>query len=163
VRICGDLVLSAAERLAAAARVDAPYKVEAQTRQGRVTITADGADQATVARLRSKIDETAKVSGGHRVTAGVSLGVAAVFLVLAFVAGWGWLVVALGGVGLGIYQWIADVRKRRDAAAQAEAMHERLATEVESRVTALVDCRTRLKDRQATVDDDLKALRHALT
>ncbi len=55
VRISGELVVAAAERLAATARTDAPYRVEARTRQGVVTITPDGPDQG-VARAAAVPD-----------------------------------------------------------------------------------------------------------
>ncbi|MGH3880602.1 MAG: hypothetical protein ACRDSK_26555 [Actinophytocola sp.] len=162
VRILGDLVLAAADRLAATARTDAPFRVEARTRQGTVTITPDGPDTGSVARLRSRIDAGAAVSGQRRVFAGVALAVAAVFLVLAGVAGWGWLVIGLTAPLVAAYQWRVDVRERREATATAAASKDKLAKEIDGRVAALADCRARLKEAQPRVDEDLKALREAL-
>ncbi len=162
VRITGDLILAAAEGLGTTARADAPYRVEARTRQGTVTITADGPDEGSLARLRSRIDSGARVSSRRRVVAGVALGVAAVFLVLAVVAGWGWLVVALAAPIVAAYQWRTDVAERRRAAETAADAHRRLAEEVESRVATLAECRARLTERRPAVDEDLKALREAL-
>ncbi|MGH3760975.1 hypothetical protein [Actinophytocola sp.] len=162
VRISGDLVLAAAERLAATARADAPYRVRARTRHGQLTVTPDGPEEGSLAQLRSRIDAGAQVSGHRRMAVGVALGVAVVFLVLAVVAGWGWLVVALAAPIVAAVQWRADVRDRRDAAASAAARHGSLAKDVEQRVAALVECRTQLEDQQPKIDEDLKALREAL-
>ncbi|HEY7598071.1 MAG TPA: hypothetical protein VH969_33355 [Actinophytocola sp.] len=162
VRICGELVITAAERLAATARADAPYRVEARTRQGLVTITADGPDQGSVARARSRIDDGAKVSAQRRVVAGVALGVGLAFVVLAVVAGWGWLFAALLGPVVALYQWRIDVREREDAATSAKTFHESLTKELDARVAALVECRAGLAEREPKIDEDLKAIREAL-
>jgi hypothetical protein len=162
VRISGDLVSAAAERLAATARTDAPYRVEARTRQGVLPITSDGPDQGALSRLRSRIDAGAAVSGQRRTIAIVALAVSAAFLVLAIVAGWGWLVIALAAPLVAASQWRADARERRDAATAAAASHESLTAEVDKRVAALVDARAKLKEHQPKIDEDLKAIREAL-
>ena len=162
VRACGDLLLTAADRLADAARGAAPDLVEARTRQGMVTITADGVDQTSVARLRSRIDQLANVSGSRRVFAGVALGVAVVFAGLAIFAGWGWALVAVTGAIVAAYQLRTLATERRDAAANAAKMHENFAAEVESRVALFTEFRTDLKKRQPLIEEDLKAIRAAL-
>jgi hypothetical protein len=163
VRISGELVLAAADRLAAAARADAPFRVEARTRQGMVTITPDGPDQASLAKARTRIDVSARVSGQRRVAAYVALGVAAAFVVLAVVAGWGWLAVALIGPIVAAYQWRTDISERKDAAGAAAAAHKHLADEIDSRIASLTKARTQLDEEQSTIDENLKVLREALS
>ncbi|HEV7646770.1 MAG TPA: hypothetical protein VGP26_01290 [Actinophytocola sp.] len=162
VRGCGELVVTAAERLADAARGDAPYQVEARTRQGMVTITADGVDQASVARLRTRIDSIATVSGQRRVIAGVALALAVVFAGIAILAGWGWALVAVVGPIVAAYQWRTDAAERRDAAENAANAHENFAAELERRVATFTECRADLRKRQPAIEEDLKALREAL-
>jgi len=163
VRICGELIVAAAEKLAAGARTDAPYRVQARTRQGLVTITGDGPDQGSLAHARSRIDSGTKVSAQRRVGAGVALGVAVAFVALGVVAGWGWLIIAVGAALVAAFQWRADARDRKDAATTAATLHDSLATEIEARATALTECRTELLERQPKIDEDLKAIREALT
>ncbi len=163
VRICGEFVVAAAERLAADARADAPYRVQARTRQGLVTITADGPDEGSVARARSRIDSGAKVSNQRRITAGVALGVAVAFLVLGLVAGWGWLIIAVAGPITALYQWRTDARERRDAAKTATQLHDSLAKEIDARINGLAGCRAELIERQPKIDEDLKAIREAFS
>jgi hypothetical protein len=162
LRGCGDLVLAAAERLADAARADAPDQVQARTRQGVVTITADGVDQASVSRLRSRIDAIANVSGQRRVIAGVALALAVVFVGIAVLAGWGWALVAVGGPIVAAYQWRTDLGERRAAAENAATMRQNFADEIESRVEMFTEFRADLKKRQPAIDEDLKALREVL-
>jgi hypothetical protein len=163
VRICGELVVAAAERLAAGARTDAPYRVQARTRQGMVSITGDGPEEGSLAKARSRIDSSAQVSGQRRIAAGGALGVGVAFLVLGIVAGWGWLIITVGATLVGLQQWRMDVRDRRDAAKTAADLHDSLAKEIDARLTALTACRTELIDRQPKIDEDLKAIREALT
>lgn len=162
VRACGDLVLAAAERLATTAHVDAPYRLETRMKYGMATITADGPDQESVARLRSRIDAAEKVSPQRRVGAGVAAAVAAVFVVLAVVSGWGWAVVALIAAGVAVQQWYQDAGERRDATANSARMREKLAEQLTSRVDALVEYRARVAAAAPKVDEDLKAVREAL-
>jgi hypothetical protein len=158
----GDLVVAAAQKLAATARADAPYRVRARTRLGLVTITADGPEEESAARLRSMADEVGRVSASRRAGAVVSAAVAAAFVVLAFVAGWGWVLVALAAAALAVQQWYTDAGLRRDAAANAEAVREKLAREIDGRVTVLTEYRARLAADQSKIEQNLKAIREAL-
>lgn len=163
VRISGELVLATAERLAATARAEAPSRVQARTRQGQVTITPAGPEQESLAKARSRIDLSARVSNQRRGVTYGAIGVAVVFLVLAIVLGWGWVFVALGALGVAAFQWRADIRDRADAVTSAAAAHEHLAKELDGRIAALAECRTLLLDRQQTIDEDLTALQKALS
>lgn len=162
LRSCGELVVAAAEKLAATARTDAPYRVQARTRQGLVTITGDGPDAGSLAKARSRIDSSTQVNSQRRVTAGVAGGVALVFLVLGIVAGWGWLLIAAAAPVVAIVQWRTDVRERQEAAATAVTMHASFAKDIEERVSALTACRAELIERQPKIDEDVKAIREAL-
>jgi hypothetical protein len=128
-----------------------------------VTITPDGPDQASLAKARTRIDVSARVSGQRRVAAFVALGVAVAFVGLAVVAGWGWLAVALVGPIVAAYQWRSDVSERRDAAATAAAAQRHLAGEIDSRIATLTEARTKLTEEQSTIDENLKTLREALS
>ena len=163
VLVSGELVLAAAEKLAETARTEPAAGAQARTRQGAVTITPAGPESASLAKARSRIDASAQVSNQRRGVAYAGVGVAVVFLVLSIVAGWGWVFVALLALGVAAVQWRMDVSDRADAAATAVAAHAHLAKELDSRVAALAECRTRLADRQQTIDEDLTALRKALS
>ena len=162
VRACGDLVVTAAERLADVARGAAPDQVQARTRQGMVTITAEGVDQTSVTRLRSRIDQLANVSGQRRIVAGVALATSVFFVGLAIFAGWGWALLAVIGPIVAAYQLRTLTTERRDAAANAAKMHENFATEVETRVATFTEFRADLKKHQPVIEEDLKAIREVL-
>ena len=162
VRISGSLVLDAAERLATVARGDVPDGAKARTRQGSVAITTTGPEHASLAKARSRIDAAAKVSGQGRAVAYGALGVSVLFLVLTVVAGWGWVIVALGALAVAAVQWRKDVQERATAVTKATDAHAQLAKELESRVATLTDCHDKLRARRPAIDDDLEALRKSL-
>lgn len=160
VRILGDHLLAAADELAEAARRPFPAKVVTRTRQGSVTLTATGPESLEAAHRR--IESTARVSGQRRTVAYAGAGVAAVFLLLAVVAGWGWGFVALVALGVAGYQWVADGRDRAAAAAGAVTARTALTEEIDGRVAQLAGFRATAEQRRTTIDDDLAALRAAL-
>jgi hypothetical protein len=108
------------------------------------------------------VDHVSQVEPKRRRVAAASAVVAVVFVVLMVVAGWGWVFVALGAAGVGLYQWLTDAKERRDAAQEAVRSKEALREEVAQRVELFAKTRREVQDRKATVTDDMAALRAAL-
>lgn len=162
VRASAPVVLSLAEELTSDARAEPPESLAVRTRHGPVTITATAPDQASLSRAVEMVDEVTRVESQRRSLAYASAVVAAVFVVLALVAGWGWVFVSLGAAGVGLYQWLTDAKERRDAAESAVSLKESLRADVARRVEEFAKARRELRDRQAMVTEDMAALRSAL-
>jgi chaperonin cofactor prefoldin len=161
LRSCAAHVLTAAERLAETARHPFPEKVRARTRQGLVTLTASGPESLTA--LHRRIESTTEVAQSGRVMPVVAAGVGVVFVVLAVISGWGWALAGLAAFGAAAVMWRKDVRTRASAAEEAARAHAALAEEIEQRMATLAQWRSTLVDRQSAIDEDLAAMRAALT
>jgi hypothetical protein len=85
-----------------------------------------------------------------------------VLVVLAVVAGWGWLFPAVAAAGVAAYQWLTDKKERATAATEGDRAQTTLRADVDQRVTAFAQARKDLAARQSTVEEDLKALHAAL-
>lgn len=163
VRASGPALLTLAEEFATAARAEAPASLEMRTRHGKVTVTPTGPDATSMQRALDTVARTANVESSRK-HAAIGAGVVAVLLVvLAVVAGWGWVLPGLVALGVAGYQWFADGKERKSVAEQAEVSRKALVTDVDQRVEAFAKTRRELRDRQSTVDDDLTALRAALS
>jgi hypothetical protein len=127
-----------------------------------VTITPTGPDLASLERALSSADRAAEVESQRRLVAYGSAAVGVLFVVLSIVAGWGWVFVALGALGIGLYQWLADAKDRRDSAAEAVRAKEELRKDVTRRVDAFAATRADIAKRQPAVAEDLTAIRAAL-
>jgi hypothetical protein len=162
VRASAPLLVSLGEMYAKTARTKPPESLTVRTRRGQVTITPEGPDRASMDKALTLVDHASRVDNKRRhiaITAGV---VAVLFVVLMVVAGWGWVFVALGAVGVGLTQWVADVQERRKAASECVRSKEALREDVAQRVELFAKTRRELQDRQATVTEDMAALRAAL-
>jgi outer membrane murein-binding lipoprotein Lpp len=162
IKASTSAVLSVATKLEAATHTKPPTSVTYRSRYGQVTITQSGAEEAS---LRKAIDTVGHLSGHEskgRQAAIACAAVAVAFIVLAFIAGWGWAVVALGLAGVGAYQWRHDTEQRKDAEQNIETLTARLHKDVETRVELLATTSRELQDRQARVTEDINALRAAL-
>jgi hypothetical protein len=162
VRACAPVVLSLGEKYEAAARVEPPSSVEVRTRYGQVLITSAAPDPGSLSTAVEMVDRVSQVdSTRRRVVYGAAV-VAVVFAVLAIVAGWGWVFVALVAGGVAAYQWFEDRSERRKAVESAVQLKQALRDDVAHRVEAFAKARRELQDRQARVTEDMAALRGAL-
>jgi type III secretory pathway component EscV len=109
------------------------------------------------------VDRVSQVESNRRKIAMGAAAVAVVFVVLSFLAGWGWVVVALGAAAIAVYQWLAASKEQRTAAAEAQRAKESLSKDMAQRVESFTKARTELRTRQLTVNEDLAALRKALS
>ncbi|MFC4854045.1 hypothetical protein [Actinophytocola glycyrrhizae] len=163
VRASGPVLLTLAEEFATTARAEPPSSLEVRTRHGRVTITPTGPDATSMRRALETVARTANVESSRKAVA-IGAGVAGVLLVvLAVFAGWGWAVPAAVALAVAGYQWHADGRERANAAAEAEQAKNTLVADVGQRVEAFAKTCRELRDRRPAVDDDLAALRTALS
>jgi hypothetical protein len=162
VRATAPLLLSKAEEYATAARATAPESLSVRTRYGQVTITPTSPDRASLDRALGIAERSSQVESQRRTVAYVAGGLTVVFVVLAIVAGWGWVFAALVAGGVAAFQWLTDKKERAAAAEEAERSKTALRTDVDQRVTAFADARKDLAARQTTVEEDLKALHAAL-
>ncbi len=156
------LLLDMAEGFAKTAQGTAPDKLSVRTRYGQVAITPTGPDPASLEKALGVADRAAQVESRRRQVAYGAVAVGVLFIVLAVTAGWGWVFVALGALGTGLYQWLTDAKERRDAAAAAIRAKENLRADVTRRVEAFAATRTEIAQRQSTVGADLTAIREAL-
>jgi hypothetical protein len=162
VRASAPLLLSLGEMYAKTAHTPPPDSLSVRTRRGQVTITPDGPDRASLDKALTLVDHASRVESKRRTAAIAAAVVAALFVVLMVVAGWGWVFMALGAAGVGVYQWLTDARERRTAAEEAVRSKEALRNDVAERVELFVKARRELHDRRTTVTDDMAALRAAL-
>ncbi len=162
VRAAAPAVLSLASRFEAEARVAPPSSLSVRTGYGQVTITPTAPDQATLSKAVEMVDRVSRVESKRRAVAYAATVVAVVFLVLTFTVGWGWVLVALGAAGVGLYQWLTDAREKRDSAEAAVSRKEALREDVARRVEVFAKTRRELQDRQVTVTEDMAALRSSL-
>ncbi|HEX6352183.1 hypothetical protein [Actinophytocola sp.] len=162
VRAAAPVVLSLASEFEAAARVEPPSSIEIRTHYGHVTISPTAPDQASLSKAVAMVDMVSRVESKRRPIAYGAAVTAVLFLVLTFVAGWGWVFVALGAAGVGLYQWLTDAKERREAAARAVELKQGLRDEVAEQVEEFAKTGRELRDRQVTVTEDMAALRAAL-
>jgi hypothetical protein len=162
VRASAPLLLSLGEMYAKSARAEPSDSLTVRTRRGQVTITSTGPDRASLDKALTLVDRTSQVESKRRPAAVGAAVVAVLFVVLMVVAGWGWVFVALGAAGVGVYQWLTDAKERRKAAEDAVRSKEALREDVALRVELFAKTRRELQDRQATVTEDMAALRAAL-
>jgi hypothetical protein len=162
VRASAAVVLSVASKFEATARTEPPSSLPVRTRYGQVTITPTGPDQATLAKAVDTVDRVSVVESKRRTVAYGAVTAAVVFVVLAIIAGWGWVFVTLAAAGVGLYQWLTDAKERRDAAASALRAKESLRDDIANRVEVFAKTRRELQDRQARVTEDMAALREVL-
>ena len=162
VRAHAALLLDMAEGFANTAQEPGPESLSVRTRYGQVTITPTGPDLASLERALSSADRAAEVESQRRLVAYGAAAVSVLFVVLSIVAGWGWVFVALGALGIGLYQWLADAKDRRDSAAVAVRAKEELRKDVTRRVDAFAATRADIAKRQPAVAEDLTAIRAAL-
>jgi hypothetical protein len=162
VRACAPVVLSLAEDFAETARTQPPSDLSVRTRYGQVTLTPAAPDAVSLGKAVDMVGRVSRVESKRREAAVAAAVIGAAFIVLAVVAGWGWIFVTLAGAAVAAYQWTADTRERRAAAEEAERNREALRQDVDQRVRAFAKARQELLDRQTIVEEDLKALRDAL-
>lgn len=162
LRASAPVVLSVAAKLEATATAAPPSSLEIRTRFGPVTITPTEPDRASLAKAIETVDRVSVVESRRRQIAYGAAVAAVVFVVLAIIAGWGWVFVSLAAAGTGLYQWVADAKERRDAAESAVTAKETLRKGVDSWVEAFANTRRELQDQQARVTEDMAALRAAL-
>ena len=163
VRASAPALLTLAEEAATTAREEAPASLEVRTRYGRVTITPTGPDGTSMRRALDMAARTANVESQRKFVA-IGAGVVGVlFVVLAVFAGWGWILPGLMALAVAGYQWYADGKERENAAEEAERARQTLVADVDQRVEAFAKTRRELQDRQATIDEDLTALRTVLS
>lgn len=162
VKASAPVLLTLAEEFATTARAEPAASLEVRTRYGRVTITPSGPDATSMGRALHTVARTAQVESRRKQLA-IGAAVAGVLLVvLAVVAGWGWIAAAVVAFAVAGYQWFADGKERRHAAEQAERSRQTLVADVDQRVEAYAKTCRELRDRQTAVADDLTALRAAL-
>lgn len=162
VRASAPLLLSMAEGYATTARVEPPDSLPVRMRYGQVTITSTGPEPASLAKAEASADLSSQVESKRREIAMGAAMVAVVCVVLALVVGWGWVLVTLMAAGVGLYQWLTDAKERREAAESAVRAKASLRDDVAHRVEVFAKMRRELADRQATVTEDMAALRSAL-
>jgi len=163
VRAQSELLLSVAEDFATAARASAPTQLSARTRYGQVVVSTDGPDATSLAKAMSLAEHAGRVESHRRATAYGAVAVGAILVVLTIVAGWGWIFLAVSAAAVAVFQWLTDAKERKNAATEAANAKEKLRTEVALRVEAFAKTRQELLERQAAVDDNLAALRTALS
>jgi hypothetical protein len=163
VRASAPVLVRLAEEFATTAREEAPASLDVRTRYGRVTITPTGQDDTSMRRALDLVARTANVESQRKYVAIGAGAVGVLLVVLAVFAGWGWVLPGLVALAVAGYQWFADGKERKNAAEEAERSRKALVTDVDQRVEAFAKTRRELQDRQATVDEDLTALRAALT
>lgn len=163
VRAGAPELLSLAEKFATDAQLEAPTSLDVRTRYGKVLITTSGPDPSSMDRALEVAERASRVTSNRRPVAIGAAVVAVAFVVLAIVAGWGWLFVAAGAATVAVYQWLAAGKEQRNAVTEARYARESLRKEVASRVESFVKARAELRTRQLTVPDDLAALRSALS
>jgi hypothetical protein len=159
VRVCGEHLVAVAEEFAEVARRPAPTRLSARTRFGQVVVSATGAESDSLAKAEERVAQTFKPDRRHRRTAYVA---AVAFVVLAVVAGWGWVIVALGAVGGAAAAWRMDAEQVRKANLDAQHARAGLHREVEQRVAAFATLRTDLTREQSDVDQHLTEIRKLL-
>jgi uncharacterized protein YlxW (UPF0749 family) len=162
VRASATVILDVAEKFAATARTRPPEELTVRTRYGQVTITTTEPDRASLEKAVDTVGRVAQVESHRRATMFGSFAVAVLFLALTFVAGWGWVFVAAGAAGIGVYQRVADTRERRAAAENAKQLQEKLREDVANRVEVFAKTRRELQERQSRVTEDMAALQAAL-
>lgn len=162
VRSQAPLLLDMAESFANAAQGTVPDSLSVRTRYGQVTITPDGPERVSLQKALDTADRTTQVESQRRGIAIGSAVVAVLFVVLAVVAGWGWIFLGVVALGVAAFQWLTDAKERRAAAANAIKAKETLRTDVDRRVEIFAKARTETGERQATVSENLTAIRTAL-
>jgi hypothetical protein len=163
VRAQSDLVLSLADGLATTARGAAPTQVSTKTRYGKVVVSTDGPDATSLAKAMTLVEHAGQVESQRRNVAYGAIVAGVLLVVLGIVAGFGWLFLAALALAVGAYQWLADTKERRTAAANVVTLKEQLRVDVDRRVEAFVKTRRELLEQQAAVDENLTAIRNALT
>jgi hypothetical protein len=162
VRASADVILSVAEQYATAARVRPPDELTVRTRYGQVAITPTEADRASLDKAVATVDQVSVIDSKHRQAMIGAFAVSLGFVALAVFAGWGWAFLAVMAIGIGVYQWVADVRDRRKEAEMVAERKEQLRADVANRVEVFAKSRQELQDRQGRVSEDMAALRAAL-
>lgn len=162
VRSHAPLLLDMAESFVNAAQGTVPASLSVRTRYGQVTITPTGPERASLEKALDAADRTAQVESQRRGIAYGAVAVAVLFVVLAVVAGWGWIFLGVAALGVAAFQWLADAKERKNAAVSGVKAKEALRTDVDRRVEMFAKARTETGERQATVSEDLTAIRAAL-
>jgi len=162
VRVCGEHLVAVAEGFAEVARRPAPTRLSARTRFGQVTVSATGAESASLAKAEERVVQTFRPDRRHRRSAYIAAGVAVAFVVIAVTAGWGWGILAFGALGGAAFAWRMDVDQVRKATSDALHAKAGLHTEVEQRVAAFTKLRTDLTREQSDVDQHLSEIRKLL-
>ncbi len=162
VRVCGEHLVAVAEEFAEVARRPAPTRVSARTRFGQVTVSATGAESASLAKAEERVGQTFSADRRHRRSAYIGVGLAVAFVAIAVAAGWGWGILAFGALGGAALAWRMDVDQVRKSASDALHAKAGLHTEVEQRVAAFTKLRTDLTREQSDVDQHLAEIRKLL-
>jgi hypothetical protein len=159
-RICAPHILAAAERLATQARDRLGDEAQIRTSLGTVTVTAAGPVQSSLDKAVSRRVFAARHDAVPRRRIGyTSAGVALALALLALVAGWGWLVPALGAVAVAGWQFRCDRVERATAVAYEASTREKLRAEAEEGAARYAAACAELNRRRARLDEDLAALR----
>jgi hypothetical protein len=162
VRASAPVILSVAEKFVTTARARPPEELSVRTRYGQVTITTTEPERQSLEKAIETVSQVSEVESHRREAMIGAFVIAAGFVALAIFAGWGWLFVAAMATGIGVYQRMADVKERRNAAESAVQLKEKLREDVANRVEVFAKTRRELLDRQSRVTEDMTALQAAL-
>lgn len=162
IRITAPHILAAGEKYAQIAQRPVPPQVQARTRHGVVTITATGAEPASVEAAKARIGSAEPASGQRRFVAYGAAGAGVLLVVVAIFAGWGWVVPALGLFGVAVGQWWMYGNEVRDLKEQRDYSLASFEEEIAKQVSEFVSLRDKLVARQGSVADDLSSLRSLL-
>jgi hypothetical protein len=162
VRASAPILLSVAEGFATTARMAPPSTLSVRTRYGHVTLTPTAPDNTTLEKALVTAERVSRVESKRREAAYAAGGVGVLLVVLAVVAGWGWLFAAAAAFAIAGYQWLADSRERTNAAKAGAQAQDTLRKDIDKRVESFAKTRRELQDRQVTAEEDLKAIRAAL-
>lgn len=154
-------IVAAAESLAEKSREPLPDRVTVRALGNLVTITPQGPDPASLQRAMTRVTAADPDTDARKAMIGGGVA-GALLVVLALVAGWGWLVPA--AIAFGVAGWYAHAERRRRAvrAETGSRNGERLSAAVRQSTQAFVEALADLRLRRARVDDDLAAVRSLL-
>jgi hypothetical protein len=162
VRISAPLILEAADSLAEQARRTLPAQVQARGSYGPLTISKADVEQSSLDRSLVRAMASLPYTKPRRKIAYGAGAVGLVLVVLAIVAGWGWLVPAVGAfavTGFQLWRERSDQQAARDHEARSR---KKIREEADGLVAAYREGCAELDRRRLRIDEDLGALRAGL-
>jgi hypothetical protein len=163
IRISAPLIIEAAEGLAEQARRPLPAAVQARGTHGELMITKVGADQQTLDKALRRAMASLPYGKQRRKVAYGAGGVGLALGLLAIVAGWGWLVPALGAFAIAGYHLWKEKAEELAAREHEASSRKSIRAEADGLVAAYREACVELDKRRVKIDDDLGALRASLT